>query len=103
MEELIRKIIKVDKEARKRTEESQRQLAASKIKIAERKKELEEKYSASVEEIIELTTEEEKEKAETLMAQTDEKFARADAKLEETFAAGREKWVEELYRRVIEK
>ena len=58
--------------------------------------------NASVEEIIALTTDEEKEKAAALMSEIDGKFAAADAELEKVFAENREEWVESLYHRVIE-
>ena len=101
MEDLIRKIIEVDKQARKKTELSKEQLAKSKIAIEQRKKELEEHFNDSVEEIIQLTTEEENEKVEKLKAEINEKFIKADKELEKTFAQNKDKWVEELVNRTI--
>ena len=51
MEQLIKTIIDVDKKARKMTDESKKQLAESKIAIAQRVEELDKKYEESVEEI----------------------------------------------------
>ena len=45
MEQLIKQIIEVDKQARKKTEQSKEQLAQSKIAIAQRVKELEAEVS----------------------------------------------------------
>ena len=101
MEDLIKKIIKVDKEARRKTEQSKKDLAESKIAIEERKKELEEHYNDSVEEIITLTTQEEEQKVAELKAALDEKFIKADQQLDKTFAENKDRWVNELYERVI--
>ena len=101
MEELIKKIIQVDKEARKKTDQSKQQLADSKIAIEQRKKELEEQYNNSVNEIIELTTQEEEERVTALKAEIDEKFNNANAALEKTFLDNKQAWVDELVKRAI--
>ena len=101
MEELIKKIIKVDKEARNRTRNSQQKLADCKIRIEERTKEIEQQYEQSVQEIIELTTEEEKEKIAALKADIDNKYAAANKSLDSAFALNKDKWVEELVKRTV--
>ena len=102
MEQLIKKIIEVDKKARKRTEESKQQLAESKIAIAQRVEELEKQYNESVEEIITLTTEEENEKVLAKKAALDEKYARAESALEQTYEQHKGQWVKELVERSVQ-
>ena len=99
MEQLIKQIIKVDKQARKKTAQSKEQLAQSKIAIAERVKELEEQYNRSIEEIIELTTQEELEKVQTKKAALDSKYAEANAVLDRTFLMHKDEWAKELAQR----
>ena len=102
MEDLIKKIIEVDKQARKKTEESQKQLADSKIAIEQRKIELEQHYNESVDEIIELTTQQENEKVLARKAEIAQNFAAADKKLANDFEANKERWVEELVQRALD-
>lgn len=101
MEQLIKKIIAVDKQARGRTEQSKEQLAQSKIIIAQRVKELEEQYDKSVKEIIDLTTEEEAQNVETQKAEIDRKFAEANRQLDETYAQHKDQWADEMYHRAL--
>ncbi|MBQ3431306.1 MAG: hypothetical protein IJG23_00825 [Clostridia bacterium] len=101
MEQLIKQIIEVDKQARKKTEQSKEQLAQSKIAIAQRVKELETQYNKSVEEIIELTTQEELQKVQTKKAALDAKYAEANTVLDRTFLVHKDEWAKELADRVI--
>ena len=96
MEQLIKQIIEVDKQARKKTDESKQQLAESKIAIAQRVKELEQMYNRSVEEIIALTTQEEDEKMLKQKAQIEEKYAAANRHLDAIYAERKDEWVKEL-------
>ena len=101
MEQLIKTIIDVDKKARKMTDESKKQLAESKIAIAQRVEELYKKYEESVEEIIALTTEDETRKVEERKAQIDTDYARANQSLDAYYEAHKEQWVKELVERTI--
>ncbi|MBE6818833.1 MAG: hypothetical protein E7517_06735 [Ruminococcaceae bacterium] len=101
MEQLIKTIIDVDKKARKMTDESKKQLAESKIAIAQRVEELDKKYEESVEEIIALTTEDETRKVEERKAQIDTDYARANQSLDNYYEEHKDQWVKELVERTI--
>ncbi|MBQ6381444.1 MAG: hypothetical protein IJJ41_07605 [Clostridia bacterium] len=101
MEELIKTIIDVDKKARKMTDESKKQLAESKIAIAQRIEELDKKYEQSVEEIIALTTEDESQKVEELIAKIDSDYEKANQALDTYYDSHKEQWVKELVKRTI--
>lgn len=101
MEELIKTIIEVDKKARKITDESKKQLAESKIAIEQKVKEIDNMYQQSVEEIIELTTEDENASIETQKAEIDEEFKSANEQLDQTFKDNKDEWVNEIVKRAL--
>lgn len=101
MEQLIKTIIDVDKKARKMTDESKKQLAESSIAIAKRVEELDKKYDESVKEIIALTTEDETQKAEEMMAKIDTDYAKANQSLDAYYEAHKDQWVDMLVERTL--
>lgn len=101
MEELIKTIIDVDKKARNMADESKKQLIESKIAIEQRVKELEEQYDKSVDEIIELTTEDENQKIKEQMAKIDEQYKSANDALDKKFEQNKEKLVQTLIERSL--
>ena len=102
MEELIRTIIEVDKKARKMTDKSRKQLEDSKAAIDKRVKELEKQYEVSVEEIIELTTEDENENIATQKRLIDEKYSLAEKKINKAYEEHKDEWVKEIVKRTLE-
>ena len=101
MEQLIKQIIEVDKQARTKTEESKKQLAESKLAIAQRVSELEQMYNQSVEEIIALTTQEENEKVQQQKQEIETRFAAANERLDASYRAHKEEWIKEIVARTI--
>ena len=101
MEQLIKTIIDVDKKARKMTDQSKKQLAESTAAIAKRIEELDKKYEESVEEIIALTTEDEAQKVEELLAKIDADYSKANQNLDAYYEAHKDQWVDTLVERTL--
>ena len=100
MQDTIRKIIEIDKEARRLTDEARARRAGSAKAVEQKKHEASEGYLTLARQRIGIIRAAEEQDAADRWAELEKQNAEVARKLEEAYSAGREKWVSSIVSRV---
>ena len=98
MEEMIKKIIEIDRHAREITEAATAEKLQAEKDISKRKIQLREEYLQRASERLKLLEDQHREITEEAFNENKKKYSEAALKLEELNKANHEKWVDELVR-----
>lgn len=101
MQDIIQKIIEIDRRAQKMTADALALKHEAEASIESDKKALREKYIAKARHRIEITAETEQKFLDESLADIEKKYAGISEKLDDVYAANGSKWVDSLYSRVI--
>lgn len=101
MQDIIQKIIEIDRVAQKMTDEARQMKTEAEVSIESDKKALREKYIARARNRIKVTSETEEKFLGEALAEIDKKYAAIADRLNGEYDSNRQKWVEELTNRVI--
>ena len=101
MKEIIKQLIKIDKEAQKTTELAIAKQNDAKHEIEAQSRALRSKILKEADRKCLLIEEEEKNKRDRLIAEEKEKIGRIIARLDEAYNENSDKWTEEIVRGVI--
>ncbi len=103
MDEIINRIIEVEKKAQSMTEQSRQGLETAKKDIKNKIAKLEKEYAEAAEEVLQITQEEQQAEAQREKAEIETAFKTANEKLDNAYLAGRDNWIEEIVSRTINK
>ena len=103
MEDMIRKIIEVDKKARKITDDARSRRARSAEIIGKKKDEVRAEYMAIASRRLDVIRQDEMEQAAGRLEDVREREAQVSARLDAIAAARRAAWVDELVLRAVGK
>lgn len=95
------KIIEIDRIAQKMTDEALAMKSEAEAAVENDKKKLRESYIDRAHHRIKVIEQTEMNLYEQSLAELEKKYADVSAKLDETYQANHEKWVSELYTKVI--
>ena len=101
MEDMIKRIIEMDRQARQITEQAQSAKLNSTAAIEKKKQRLRDEYLAQARAQVEQNNETEQNAANRDWDQIQQRYSRRAQKLDEQFAANREKWVAQLFERTL--
>lgn len=101
MEDMIKRIIEMDRQARRITEQAQSAKLNSTAAIEKKKQKLRQEYLAQARAQVEQNNLAEQNAAARDWEKIQEQYRRRAQQLDEKFAANREKWVEELFERTV--
>ena len=101
MEDMIKRIVEMDRQARQITEQAQSAKLNSTAAIEKKKQKLRDEYFVQAQAQVEQNNEAEQAAAKTDWEKIQQQYSRRAQKLDEKFAANREKWVNELFERTI--
>lgn len=101
MEDMIKKIVDIDKNARTLNDETQRENIDIVEQIAQRRKEIQEEYLSRARRRIELIREEEQAKADAILQTSKTSFARKSEALKKIYKENGDKWADTIFDRVI--
>jgi hypothetical protein len=101
MQDIIKKIIEIDKMAQKLTDEAFELKKEAEISIENDKKLLREQYIQKARIRISLNTEKEQEFLKKCLNDIDNKHNEIEARLKSIDSENRKRWVQDLYNRVI--
>lgn len=102
MEDMIKRIIDMDKKAREITDSAQKEKLQSEQEIARRALQLREEYLERARRRIQINAETEKALAEQKWARRKQKYAQQREHLEQTFQSKRTEWVDQIVKNVLE-
>lgn len=102
MENMIKRIIDMDKKAREITEAAQKEKLDSEKEIAEKAQQLRADYLERARRRIQINDETERTLAEQAWKRREAVYAGQRQHLEDTYAAQADEWVETIVRRVLE-
>lgn len=101
MQDIIQKIIEIDRRAQKMTAEARAMKDEAASSIESDKKQLRDRYIAEARHRIELTAGTEKKYLDETLGEIRTKYAGISANLDSLAKQNHDKWVDELYHRVI--
>lgn len=101
MQDIIKKIIEIDKKAQKMTEDALAEKNKAEKSIENDKKALREKYLTRARHRIDLTAQTEEKFLQESLQDISKKYENAGVKLQGIYNDQHEKWVSEIYTRVI--
>ena len=101
MQDIIQKIIEIDRKAQKMTEEALALKSEAEASIESDKKALRDKYIVKARRRIEMNTQTEAQFLAESLKVIDEKYGEISKELEETYEREHDKWVDELFNKVI--
>ena len=101
MEDMIKRIVEMDRQARQITEQAQSAKLNSTAAIEKKKQKLRDEYFVQAQAQVEQNNEAEQAAAKKDWEKIQQQYSRRAQKLDEKFAANREKWVNELFERTI--
>lgn len=101
MEDMIKRIIEMDRQARQITEQAQSAKLNSAAAIEKKKQKLRDGYLAQARAQVEQNNEAEQDAADRDWDEIRQKYSLLTQKLDAQFAANREEWVERLFERTL--
>jgi len=101
MENMIKRIVEMDRQARQITEQAQSAKLNSAAAIEKKKQKLRDEYLAQARAQVEQNNHAEQAAAVEDWEKIQQKYSRRAQQLDEKIAANREKWVNELFERTI--
>lgn len=101
MQDIIKKIIEIDKTAQKMTSDALALKEEAQLSIEQDKKELREKYIQRAKRRIDVTAQTEEKFLEEALDEIKQRYDGVAAKLNESFELNHKRWAEEIYQRVI--
>lgn len=101
MEDMIKRIIEMDRQARRMTEQAQSAKLNSAAAIEKKKQKLRDEYLAQARAQVEQNNEAEQDAANRDWDRIQQRYSRQAQKLDEQFAAHREEWVAQLFKRTL--
>jgi hypothetical protein len=101
MQDIIQKIIEIDEAAQKMTDDALALKAEAEASIESDKKVLREKYIAKARARIQKNAETEQKFLEEALGEIEQKYAAVSQRLDNVYNEQHEKWVNELYNKVI--
>ncbi len=101
MENMIKRIVQMDEQARLLTQDAQRAKVDSAAGIAQKKKEMREDYISRARSRIKENEKAEQAAAEAEWKEIEQKYQRMTQQMDETYHARREQWVEHIVSHVI--
>ena len=101
MEDMIKRIVEMDRQARQMTEQAQNAKLNSAAAIEKKKQKLRDEYLAQARVLVEQNNEAEQKAADLDWERIQQRYSRRAQKLDEQFAANREQWVTQLFNRTI--
>lgn len=101
MQDIIQKIIEIDRRAQKMTADARAMKDEAASSIESDKKQLRDRYIAEARHRIEITAGTEKKFLEDTLGEIQKKYADISANLDHLAQQNNDKWVDELYRRVV--
>lgn len=101
MQETIRNLVNLDREARKRVEEIQRSISKQKDQILQNKDAVYQDYLEKAKKRIDKMREEAQQQAEKQEEQVRLKFEASNRRLDEYYQQHKDGWIEEIVRRCI--
>lgn len=102
MEEMIKRIIDMDKKAREITDSAQEEKLHSEQEIAQRAAQLREDYLDRARRRIQINAETEKALAEQRWERRKQKYAQQKADLERTYEVKHQEWVDQIVKNILE-
>ena len=102
MQDIIQKIIEIDRRAQKMTADALALKHEAEVSIESDKKALREKYIAKARHRIAVTAETEQKFLDESLADIEKKYGAIAERLDAVYAANGSKWVDDLYHRVID-
>ncbi len=101
MNDMISKIVEMDEKARDLNDEILESKLDYEKEVAAAKENIINDYLERARNRIQLNTQSERDAAEKALAETRESHAKLEKKLDEIFAANCDRWVDEIFKRVI--
>lgn len=101
MEDMIRRIVEMDQEARRITEQAQAAKLSSTAAIEKKKQKLRDEYLAQARVQVEQNNETEQHAADLEWQMIQQQYAERTKMLDEKFSENREKWIDELFARTV--
>ena len=101
MENMIAKIIDMDKKARDLTDEAQRSKISYENEILKKKEKIKNDYLDRAKERIEINKQTAQKKADTQLKEIEEKNDSVIRKLNSSYSENGDKWVDEIVKRVV--
>ena len=101
MEDMIKRIIEMDRQARRMTEQAQSAKLNSAAAIEKKKQKLRDEYLAQARAQVEQNNEAEQDAATRDWDRIQQRYSQQAQKLDEQFAAHREEWVAQLFKRTL--
>ncbi|MCR4593493.1 MAG: hypothetical protein K5761_00370 [Clostridiales bacterium] len=101
MDDTIERIIKTDESVRTAISEKRHRLDYIQDEITAAQKEADKELSAELEKNLKKYEKESEKRLETEKAEIDEKYKNIEENLHNSFEESREKWVDELFERVL--
>lgn len=101
MQDIIKKIIEIDRMAQKMTDDALALKAEAEASVEEDKKKLREKYIERARRRIQITVETENGFLKETLEDISKKYDAMSVKLGGLYETGKDKWVDEIYNRVI--
>lgn len=101
MQDIIKKIIEIDKTAQKMTNDALALKSQAETSIEQDKKDLREKYIQRARRRIDVTAKTEEKFLEEALDEIKKRYNGVSAKLNENFDLNHKRWAEEIYERVI--
>lgn len=101
MKDMISKIVEMDEKARDLNDEMLKNKLDYEQEIAVAKENIIKDYLERARKRVQINTQSEREAAEKSLAETHEAHAKIEKNLDELFAANFDRWVDEIFKRVI--
>jgi hypothetical protein len=101
MQDIIQKIIEIDRVAQKMTDEARALKQEAQASIESDKKALRDKYILRARDRIKVTADTEEKFLDETLADIEKKYSLIGERLNGEYEKNREKWVDELYNRII--